>query len=116
MKQAYIIRFFSCCRYIKRFIELGDCTTKDAAVHVSDQDVSLVTSLLGQDGVMVLKLVAANSSELLVGDVVCSIARLARGGNLQTTGQVIQQPPPVTTRPEPTAPPGMYPMIDVGKP
>ena len=69
----------------------------DRTPRVSDIDVTHVASLIGEDGVMALKLVGANSSELLVRDVVSEIARLAKDGALATSGQlgtVIQQNPP----------------------
>lgn len=75
-------------RYIRRFMELGNCD--GAIAHLNNQDVSMVTSLLGEDGVMVLKLISANSSELLVRDVVFGISRIVRGGASLSSGQGIQ--------------------------
>ena len=70
-------------------------------------EASMVSGIIGEDGVMVLKLVAANSSELLVKDVVCGISRLTRSGIMTT---------PVT-QPllQPTSPPGIYPAVPAEK-
>lgn len=84
-------------------------------VQLKEQDVSLVTSLVGEDGVMVLKLVGANSSELLVRDVVSGIARLVRGGALTTSGQVLYHPVAGQSI-VPGAPPGVYPNIEKAEP
>ena len=81
----------------------------DRTPRVSDIDVTHVASLLGEDGVMALKLVGANSSELLVRDVVSDIAGLARDGALATCGRlgtVIQQNPPTQPVTELTVAPG----------
>ena len=104
-------------RYIKRFMELAE--EEKAVQHVTQQDASHVTSFIGEDGVMVLKLVAANSSELLVRDVVCAISRMARGGTAITSGQpgqLLQQPPVVQTGAEPTAPHAIYPRLEKSEP
>ena len=91
----------------------------DAAIaHISNQDVSMVTSVVGEDGVMVLKLIGANSSELLVRDVVCGISRMARGGASVSYGQVLQQDPsaqPLVAPTAPTASTAMYPSIQPEK-
>ena len=65
--------------------------TEDRSPIIS-RDVSLVTSILGEDGVMVMKLVASNSSELLVRDVVISLSRMAHVEDAPTTGQILQHP------------------------
>ena len=60
---------------------------------------------------MVLKLIGANSSELLVSDVVCGIARMAgREGPMLTSGTVVQ--PASVTQPlmQPSAPNDIYPV------
>ena len=85
----------------------------DSCEHTINQDVSYVTGIVGEDGVMVLKLIAANSSELLVKDVVCGISRIVRrgGGAMLTSGTIIE--PASATQPliQPTAPREMYPML-----
>ena len=93
-------------------MELGN--SDSGIVHLSDQDVSFVTSLVGEDGVMVLKLVGANSSELLVRDVVCGISRMARGGTA-VPGQIFQQQPAAQPHCAPSAPSGVYPSIETEK-
>ena len=71
-------------------MEVGD----DFNEPVNIQDISLVTGVLGEDGVMVLKLIAANSSELLVKDVICGIYRLVRrGGTNMSSGTIIYPGP-----------------------
>ena len=94
-------------------MELGDSDC--VIVHLSDQDVSVVTSLVGEDGVMVLKLVGANSSELLVRDVVCGISRMACGDAHVPSGQIFQKQPAAQPLLAPTASPGVYPSIENGK-
>ena len=89
-------------------MELGD----DSNESVNIQDVSLVSGVLGEDGVMVLKLIAANSSELLVRDVICGIARLVRrDGTTMTSGTIIYPGPSSQPLVEPTAPREMYPLL-----
>ena len=69
---------------------------RDITLRVSDVDVAMVTDLVGEDGVMVLKLIGANSSELFVGDVVCGLVNLVRDEALVNTdqlGTIIQQSP-----------------------
>ena len=101
-------------------MELAGEVGEDKAVqHITQQDASYVTSFIGEDGVMVLKLVAANSSELLVRDVVCVISRMARGGTAITSGQpgqLLQQPPAVQTGAQPTAPQSSYPRVEKSEP
>ena len=82
-----------------------------AIARLSNQDVSMVTSLVGEDGVMVLKLIGANSSELLVRDVVCGISRIVRGGAAVASGQGLQRDPSAQPVVAPTAPSGVYPII-----
>ena len=87
-------------------MELGD----DSNEPVNIQDISLVTGVLGEDGVMVLKLIAANSSELLVRDVICGISRLVRrGGTTMTSGTIIYPGPSPQPQLEPTDLCQMYP-------
>ena len=76
---------------MRRFLELRDDSNEPANI----QDVSLVAGVLGEDGVMVLKLIAANSSELLVRDVICGISRLVRRGSTTMTSGTIIYPGPV---------------------
>ena len=92
-------------------MELDD-NSHGQSSHPSNQDVSIVTGLVGEDGVMVLKLIGTNSSELLVRDIVCGISRMARGGASVSPGQVLQQDHSV-----PTAPPGVtvHPIIQPEK-
>lgn len=98
-------------RYIKRFMELADETGDGKLSKVNDQDASMVSGIIGEDGVMVLKLLGANSSELLVKDVICGIARITRTGPVTTSGQIMQQPPTAQPVSQPTAPPGIYPTV-----
>ena len=77
----------------------------DSTALTSNQDVSVVTSLVGEDGVMVLKLIGANSSELLVRDVVCGIAKMARGGASASSEPSAPAAPPL----------GVYPSIQPEK-
>ena len=91
-------------------MELGN--PNEGNISPSNQDVSLVTSLVAEDGVMVLKLIGANSSELLVRDVVCGIARMARGGPIVPAGQTLQEQPAAQPLLANTAPPGVYPSIE----
>lgn len=74
-------------------MELSDETGEGKLSSLNDQEASMVSSVIGEDGVMVLKLVGANSSELLVKDVVCGISRIAQTGTVMTSGQLMQQPP-----------------------
>ena len=86
-------------RYVSRFLALGeDAEDRNTAVnqHYADQ----VTSVIGEDGVMVLKLIGANSSELLVRDIVCRISKLEGKGPMPTSagqGMLLQSPPPAQT-------------------
>ena len=57
---------------------MADEHGENTLVKVSKQELSHLTCIMGEDGVMVLKLVGANSSELLVRDVICAINRIAR--------------------------------------
>ena len=89
-----------------------------AITHLSNQDVTMITNLVGEDGVMVLKLIGANYSELLVRDVVCGISKMARGGASVSYGQVLHQDPsaqPLEATTTPPAPPAMYPSIQPEK-
>ena len=74
-------------------MELSDETGEGKLSTINGEEASMVSSVIGEDGVMVLKLVGANSSELLVKDVVCGISRIARTGTVATSGQLMQQPP-----------------------
>ena len=68
----------------------------DITPRVSDTDVARITNMVGEDGVMALKLIGANSSELFVRDVVSGLVKLAKDGALASSGQfgtVIQQNP-----------------------
>ena len=52
--------------------------------------------MIGEDGVIALKLIGANSSELFVRDVISGIVKLAKDGALPSSvqfGTVIQQNP-----------------------
>ena len=92
-------------------MELADETGDGKLSNVTDQDASMVSGIIGEDGVMVLKLLGANSSELLVKDVICGIARITRTGPVTTSGQIMQQPPTAQPVSQPTAPPGIYPTV-----
>lgn len=101
-------------RYIRRFLELSE-----EKAMVSNQDVSVLTNVMGEDGVMVMKLVGANSSELLVKDVICSVYKMAQGGAPSMSGQsgqIIQQPSTSQHVVAPSAPPdaphGVYPELE----
>lgn len=60
---------------------------------VQPQDISKFCDIIGEDGVMVLKLMAANSSEILVSDVVCNMWKLkARETNPHGGGQILSIP------------------------
>ena len=87
-------------------MELRDDSNEPANI----QDVSLVAAVLGEDGVMVLKLIAANSSELLIRDVICGISRLVRRGcTTMTSGTIIYPDPSPQPQLEPTDLRQMYP-------
>ena len=89
-------------------MELAD----NSCAQVSNQDVSLVTAVIGEDGIMVLKLLSANSSELLVRDVICGISRLVRRGEtMLSTGTVMQHAPVAEPLIQPTAPHEVYPSL-----
>ena len=68
----------------------------DITPRVSGVNVGRITNMIGEDGVMALKLIGANSSELFVRDVMNGIVKLAKDGALASSGQfgtVIQQNP-----------------------
>ncbi|XP_045187563.2 innexin-17-like [Mercenaria mercenaria] len=61
---------FNIIWYIKKMVELAD----DPNVTViRPHDLDQFCNFIGEDGTMALKLIGANSSELFVGDVVCSM-------------------------------------------
>ena len=66
---------------------------------LQQHEVSKLSSLLGEDGVIVLKLIAANSSELLVKDVIKYLSDLDQSGEMHLTGREgrIIQPAPSGT-------------------
>lgn len=65
-----------CYRYIARALETVEGF--DPA-NCSPSEFSRFCGLIGEDGVMTLKLTAANSSELLVRDVICNMFNQWRG-------------------------------------
>ena len=58
------------CRYLKR---AADITEGFDVNQYSPSDFDKFCDIIGEDGVMVLKLTSANSSELVVRDVVCNM-------------------------------------------
>lgn len=71
---------------------------------IQPQDISKFCDMIGEDGVMVLKLMAANSSEILVSDVVCTMWKIrARESSPHGGGQVLSVP---EVQVHPTAPTG----------
>ncbi|XP_060582765.1 innexin-19-like [Ruditapes philippinarum] len=79
-------------RYIKRAMEVSD-DPNIASLCVTQNDLDQFCNMIGEDGVMVLKLIGANSSDILVSQVVTNMWSLRTcRGNLHHEGQVINLP------------------------
>jgi hypothetical protein len=64
-----------------------------ASLCVTQNDLDQFCNMIGEDGVMVLKLIGANSSDILVSQVVTNMWSLwTCRGNLHQEGQVINLP------------------------
>ena len=83
-------------RYVKRFLEATEGYGEGTKTPLQQHEVTKLSGLLGEDGVMVLKLIAANSSELLVKDVIKDLSDLQQSGAgtlMGHEGQIIQPAP-----------------------
>lgn len=76
--------------YIKKAMAFSD---DNALTAVNPSELDKFCNLIGEDGVMALKLIGANSSELLVGSVVCNMWHLqASNYSEPRAGQVMAVP------------------------
>jgi len=67
---------YACLRYVQRALENNE---RFSWGPYSSNDVDKLTSLVGEDGTLLLKMMAANSNDLLVSDVMFSMLELQRG-------------------------------------
>jgi len=76
--QEYIIcsLLYACLRYVQRALENNERFSWGL---YSSNDVDKLTSLVGEDGTLLLKMMAANSNDLLVSDVMFSMLEQQRG-------------------------------------
>lgn len=70
-------------RYIQRAVDIADGFSQN---QYSPADFDRFCDVIGEDGVIVLKLTAANSSEFVVRDVVCNMFAEFCGKNIGVSG------------------------------
>ena len=95
-------------------MEITDEVGEDKQIHVTNADATFLAGIIGEDGVMVLKLVGANSSELLVKDIISAIHRMAQAEVTMPSGQpgqLMQSPSGAQSDIQPSAPQALYPQL-----
>ncbi|KAL4219520.1 hypothetical protein ACF0H5_022098 [Mactra antiquata] len=96
-------------RYVKKSLSLNEGINMST---MSSYDVDKLCDVTGEDGVMVLKLIGDNSSDLIVSEVLMNMWKLKSSENVSPSGGQIIAAPSIQV--QPTEPSVMYPSLETG--